>query len=368
MNLCYYITSHGFGHATRSFAVIKELLDRGVKVTIRADLPDWLVYNSLKHKNLTYHSNFKTLKAYHDSYSLKFQSEPTMHHLNQYCANYETLIRTEIKLCKSRDFDLIISDMEPVPFEVAERLGIPSMAITNFTWFEIFEPVLSKDSGILNRFKHAYEKATLLFRFPFHFKMEYFKNIKDIPLLFRKLTRSRKEIRSIKEFANIENIVLVQFGGTSFNPFDKWTERLSKFFKHHPETKFLLLYSSKMNIPDSLQSQVIITEAEDTETQDYLAASDLVIGKVGYSTVAEVVGYRVPFYYCLREQWPENAPLIMGLEDYGISRRFSLSEIIEGSWIDTILEDIELKNKFPRKKIKTYGQDLVASYISKNFP
>jgi len=42
MKILYFISSFGFGHASRSIAVIRELLDLNIEVIIYENLPNWL--------------------------------------------------------------------------------------------------------------------------------------------------------------------------------------------------------------------------------------------------------------------------------------------------------------------------------------
>ncbi len=286
MSICYYITSHGFGHATRSFAIIREFLKKGIHVTIRANLPDWLVENSFRDENLKYFSNLETLRVHHDSTSLSLEFNQTIQALNEYFSHYDRIIKNDVKFCKKNAFDLIISDIEPTAFEIAEKAGIDAIAITNFTWKDIIDAILPQNSEILQKFELAYNKALLLFRLPFHFEMPFFKDIVDVPLVYRKQTRSIDQIRSSLNVNQAENLVFMQFGGHISTHFKNLSNLLQDYRIQHPETIFLINRFSEL--PDlSLDTSVIkVIPTTDTETQDYIAASDLVIGKTGYSLVS----------------------------------------------------------------------------------
>ncbi|MBD3227356.1 MAG: hypothetical protein GF329_04135, partial [Candidatus Lokiarchaeota archaeon] len=67
MKILCYISSHGFGHATRTFATLRELLRyEDTEIILRANLPRWLVTNSFQTERLTYEKGFETLTIFYD--------------------------------------------------------------------------------------------------------------------------------------------------------------------------------------------------------------------------------------------------------------------------------------------------------------
>ena len=367
MNICCYISSHGFGHATRTFAILKELTKKDINIFIRANLPNWLIKNSFKDNNLKYINNFETLKVFHHSDKLTFEKIKTINYIKNYFLNYDERIKKEIQFCKENQIDLILSDIEPIAFEVAYECEIDSIAISNFTWFDIYREILINESKILERIKNAYKKASLLFRLPFHFEMSYFKEIIDVPLIFRKLTRSKREIKSILDLNSSDKLISIQFGGHNFSFLKVWNNKIQKFHKKNPNIYFLINRFSKGQILDSIRHIFKNIPAKDVETQDYISISDLIIGKTGYSLVSEVVGYKTPFFYTIREKWIEDKNLKIGIENYGIGKFYSRTDLINGIWIDEISFGMNLKNTQPKKLIEKYGQDEIVKYILKRY-
>ena len=211
------------------------------------------------------------------------------------------------------------------------------------------------------------QKQVCVFRLPFYVDMPYFKETIDVPLVFRKITRSEQEIRSSLELIPSDKLILVQFGASAQNPIKNLAQRLYDYHIAHPEVKFLVTEHSKFDLPGSMGSMIRTIPATDAQSQDYLARSDLCIGKTGYSSLAEVVGYGIPFFYCLRENWNEDAGLKKGMDEYGIGKEYSRQQIIDGSWIEGIREGFQLKKTSPKKRIEKYGQDFIANWIEKNY-
>ena len=60
-NIVFYISDHGFGHASRSIAIIKELIKKdNFKIYIKTSKPLDFIKNSLKEKNNIYFAYLKT--------------------------------------------------------------------------------------------------------------------------------------------------------------------------------------------------------------------------------------------------------------------------------------------------------------------
>jgi uncharacterized protein (TIGR00661 family) len=367
MNICCYITSHGFGHATRTFGTLKELIKKDLNIIIRADLPDWLVNKSFNSSKVSYKKGFETFKVFHYPDPLTFDLSNTFAFLNTYFSKYEKIIDKEVTFCNENRIDLIISDIEPSAFEVAHKCRIPSIGISNFTWFDIYKEILPADNKLLSRIKSAYNMADCLMKLPFHFNMEYFRKIIDVPLVFRKLTRSENQIRSQLKLELDEKIILIQFGGHNFNQIENWAKSLDNYVKNNPKTHFITNRFSNFSASKSLHEKIFKIPPEDIETQDYLNISDLVVGKTGYSTVSEVIGFQVPFFYSMREMWTEDLILKKGLEQYGLGKYFEKNDFLNGNWIEKISEGMELKESEPKNKIEKYGQDFIADYILKKY-
>jgi len=69
---------------------------------------------------------------------------------------------------------------------------------------------------------------------------------------------------------------------------------------------------------------------------DLIHAADIVIGKVGYSTIAEVFEAGVPFGYFVREHYPEMAPLVTFLRGQVPGLDFEAAEYVGGQWLDRL--------------------------------
>jgi len=361
-----YISSHGFGHATRIFAVLNELLKHDIEIVIRANLPDWLINNSFKTNKVKYIPNFETIRIFHHPEKLTLNKSESIAFIQKYYSRYNKILENEIKFIKKSNCDLIISDIEPLAFKIADECGIHSIGISNFTWYDIYSEFMEKNDPILDRMKTDYTKATLLFRLPFHFKMDYFSEKIDVPLVFRKLTRTKNQIYKLLNINPDKNIVFIQFGGHQSNFIENWYEKINELCLNRQDIVFLtnrfLKLKENMNLPGLFKE----IPKYDVETQDYIACS-IVVGKTGYSTVSETIGYKSVFLYTTREKFKEDLFLKKGVENYGIGRYYDRNQFYNGIWVDDLINIEKLLELKPKKEIKKYGQKFITNYIIENF-
>ncbi len=83
--------------------------------------------------------------------------------------SWDEFIKTEKQFCESHAIDLIISDITPLAFVVANELDIPGIAISNFTWHYIFYNLFGNIPAV-EQIKEAYMRADFAFVLPFGYE------------------------------------------------------------------------------------------------------------------------------------------------------------------------------------------------------
>jgi hypothetical protein len=87
---------------------------------------------------------------------LATDKEKTYEQMKTWVNEWDGFIKEEKQFCKSHNINLIVSDMAPQPFIIAKELGLPSVAITNFTWHCIYSYLFSKNDEHVKKIKEAY--------------------------------------------------------------------------------------------------------------------------------------------------------------------------------------------------------------------
>ena len=235
MTVIFYISGHGFGHASRQVEVINALgLARpDLRVVIRSAVSPGLLARTLK---VAYDLQpgpcdsgiVQTSSVAHDD-------PATVRAAVEFYGPWPERVDAEVRRVSSvPDARLIVGDIPPLAFEVAARLGIPSIAISNFTWAWIYEthPGLTDAAPwLLPLLREAYAKATFALELPFPGGFEVFADARPIPLVARRPTRTREDTRRHFGVPLDRPAVLLSFGGyglpdldlRTVDCLDRWT-------------------------------------------------------------------------------------------------------------------------------------------------
>ena len=148
-----------------------------------------------------------------------------------------------------------------------------------------------------------------------------------------------------------QRLVLVSRGG---NPKD--FTFLPKL-KNHPETVFLFAGGVREIRRES--NLLFIPYQTEFFHPDLVHAADLVVGKAGYSMIAEIWASGTPFVYVLREGFRESPRLDLFLKEHISSQRITDQEFKAGRWV----EDLDVLLALPRREPRINGATEAAHII-----
>ena len=107
-------------------------------------------------------------------------------------ATFDARVEDEVRRLGPVRPALIVGDIPPLAFGTAARLGIPSLAIANFTWgrrIYAVMPGFERDApGVLATIRGAYAQATRALALPFTGGFEVFPTSAPLPLVARHAT------------------------------------------------------------------------------------------------------------------------------------------------------------------------------------
>lgn len=327
MNICFYISDYGYGHASRDIAIVRSILNEfsDVAVYIRTDGPFHFVRQSLPQKNVEVIQTKNDVGVVFMENSVIVDRERTEKVLGEWLVSWDDYIHNEKRFCEAHDIDLILSDIAPQPFIVADELGIPSIAISNFTWYYIFYNLFG-DIPATKRIKEAYQCADTALILPFDEEMDIFKKKRKVGLVSREITVDKYDMRRKCSISNDELLIYVGVG-KSFNPsFLKSMEPIEA-----SDVKFLI--SSDAQLP--FENVIRIPNSE-TEAQNYIAACDLVVSKTGYGIVSEAISAKVPVLLLRRDGFKEDELIGNKVEELGIGRFISAESFLDGAWVNEL--------------------------------
>ena len=117
--------------------------------------------------------------------------------------------------------------------------------------------------------------------------------------------------------------------------------------------------------PRHLGRAILLPHRSDFYHPDLIHAADAVIGKLGYSTVAEVYDAGLPFGYVPRPIFPESPPVEAWVRDHLPCRRIDAESFVSWGWLDEIDPLLEL----PRGRIDSPGgADAIAQRVLEMIP
>jgi hypothetical protein len=286
VNLTFYISGHGFGHASRSIELIRALVDRrpGVRVAVKTTAPKWL-FDLAQLPGVTCDA-VETDVGMTQTDSLTMDVADTARRGAAFYGDFERRADVEAAGLRSSGADLVLGDIPPLAHAAAARAGLPSIAIGNFTWDWIYEGYATfprEAPGVIQTIRAAYRLATRALRLPMHGGFATIADVVDIPMIARRSTRSRNETRRALGIPGDRPFVLASFGGYGLDiPFEEIARR-----------DHLTVLSPGAALPPPL------------EYQDLVAAADVVITKPGYGIVSECVANGAPLLYTSRGPFVE---------------------------------------------------------------
>ncbi|KAK1269582.1 L-arabinokinase [Acorus gramineus] len=213
----YYITGHGFGHATRVVEVVRHLIDAGHNVHVVTGAPDFVFTTEIQSPNL----HIRRVLLDCGAVQADALTVDRLASLEKYSKTAveprASILATEVEWLNSIKADLVVSDVVPVACRAAADAGIRSVCVTNFSWDFIYaEYVMAAGyhrRSIVWQIAEDYSQCEFLLRLPGYCPMPAFRDVIDVPLVVRRLHKSRMEVRKDLGIGNEVKLVIFNFGG-----------------------------------------------------------------------------------------------------------------------------------------------------------
>lgn len=357
LNLAYFISPHGFGHASRSVAVMQSLLARSphIHFHIFTLVPGWFFEDALPASCFTLHKERSDIGLVQRS-PLEEDLPATISALHQYFPFQPELLSCLAASLVNCRCQAVLCDIAPLGIAAAQAAGIPSILIENFTWDWIYEGYLSTQPA----FAQIIPGLAQVFRQADH-------HIQTQPLcqpspaadltthpVSRRPKNPPSEVRNRLGIKDNNPAVLITMGGIpeKYAALDQ-LRRLSSVW-------FILPGSSdEHQIQDNL---VLLPHRSAFYHPDLVNASQAVIGKLGYSTISEVYHAGLAFGYIPRDQFRES-PLLSAYVDQNFNAIcISDQDFYSGKWLtqlDALLSAPRMVRAVPN------GADQISEFILK---
>jgi hypothetical protein len=271
----FYLSSHGFGHIIRTIPFLLEILEN----------TNEQVYLVCDHKQIeflkAYFMNYKNRIIYREmttdigfvnyENSITVNREATIQRLEVFLSSLDQVVTEEYNRLKDFAIDEIYIDISLIGIKVSKLLGVKSIMMTNFTWYKQYE-TLDFPQEIIHTFKTIESMVDELWVYPLAFPFEHItSNRKQLDYQSRPFDWDK--IEALRK--NHSQIITV-FTGMSASSGVK--------IKNY---KGLLIHSEHIQV--DYDGPKLVLDARVLDSHNYIAASDFVITKSGWTTVSECI-------------------------------------------------------------------------------
>ncbi len=331
--IAYFISPHGFGHAARSCAVIDAVRRRspGARFELFTTVPEWFFEQSLEGP-VTYHEATTDLGLVQKS-SLVEDLEETVRRLHAWIPFRRQEIDRLASAVDAAGCDRVVCDIAPIGLAVARRLARPSLLIENFTWDWIYRGYAAEQPALAEVADYMAE----IFggagqRIQTEPLCQPIAGALHVPPVSRRPRAGRAAVRGRLGVPPEARLVMVTMGGVEWH-YEGIESRLAA---DSASGEHWLLIPGAGRRPRRLGRAMLLPHRSDFYHPDLIHASDAVIGKLGYSTVAEVYSAGVPFGYVPRPTFPESPPVEAWVRRHLPCRRIDAERFVSWGWLDEI--------------------------------
>jgi hypothetical protein len=366
--IVFYVSGHGFGHASRDIEVINAVAARapGLPIQVRTAAPRWLFDLTARTRVDVQCIEADTGLVQIDSLRIDIPES-----VNRASAFYATLDRRaadEAHALEAAGAQLVVGDIPPLAFAAADRADVPSFALANFTWDWIYEEYgeIGSVPRLLPILRAAYARAQGAWRLPMSGGFEPFRRVLDLPFIARQSHRDPADVRRHFGIPPDRPVVLSSFGGFGVRglPLDRvdcladctLVVAEATVARSHPEH------------PGRLEHVIEVSDGDIYDAgyryEDLVAAADVVMTKPGFGIIAECAANATAIVYTSRGRFREYDVLVREMPRYVRCEFISQEDLLSGRWWPAIERVLSTpRSQKPRTDGAAVAADLILSAI-----
>ena len=248
---------------------------------------------------------------------------------------------------------LIVCDISPMGIAVAREAGVPSILVENFTWDWVYREYEVEETGFS---PHIAYLETLFALADFHIQTAPVCSKRSVDLAIGPVSRMARNGRlSVRKRLGIPEqtpMVVITMGGIP---------EKHGFIDQLAESKCACFVVPGVGtLAKTVGNVILLPHRSQFFHPDLVHAADAVVGKVGYSTLAEVYHAGVPYGYIKRSRFQESEVLSEYVTDFMNGFAIDASEFQSGDWILRIPELLDLPHV---RREEPNGAEQVADFV-----
>jgi hypothetical protein len=359
--VAFYISGHGFGHASRQIEIINALGKRrpDLRLLVRTSAPPWLFERTVGVPFDFQQAQCDTGAIQLDS--LRLDAAETVHRAARFYDTLDARAEDDAAILRDAKTALVITDAPPLACAAAARAGIPSIVISNFTWdwiYEDYREYLPAAPQLLPTIKAAYATAAEAWRLPMHGGFEPFDVVRDLPFVARHATHAREHTRTLLGLPSTGRLALSSFGGYGINGFDASSlDCLDEFgIVLTGRAARALAVPSGVHFID--ESRIY---NQGLRYEDLVRAVDVVVTKPGYGIIAECLANDTALLYTSRGRFREYDVLVAAMPRFLRAGFIETNALLAGRWNDSLRALMD--RPAPPERPATDGATVAARWI-----
>jgi L-arabinokinase len=337
--IAYYVSGHGYGHATRTIAILSALL-RTLSprdIEIRTEAPHWL-FQSLNAEVPLVRTQIDSGVAERDIF--RTDVAKTVEDGLLICGAAGDIVTLEAQYLRRRGCRLIVGDIPYLIGPIAKKLGVPSVAVGNFSWDHIYRAYTAnypRAKDLVSQIEEWYRLVDVLLRLPFGHEMTAFSNVVDMPLVCRRGTTSIGQTKRDLGLDPLRSatVLIALRHPTSV---DAAVRDLAQ-----RGCNIVAIADISLRVP----GLVVLNQEWSSRFVDVVSASDVVVSKLGYGIASECAAAGVPLLYPPRLNYVEHGLLKRGLGKVLANSQMSKKDFETGEWwkhIEPLLSARRMQN------------------------
>lgn len=329
MTVACFVSPHGFGHAARICAVLHALrqLIPQLHAHIFTTVPQWFFEESLAGA-FTYHTCRTDIGMVQTS-PLHEDVETTVARLDAFLPFHASHIDELAATVRTIAAHAVLCDISPLGIAVAAAAALPSVLIENFTWDWIYEGYAADHprmavfaqylAGLFDHATVRIQAEPVCRRVPGAY---------TVPPISRPPRSSPAAIRRALDIPPSSRIVLLTMGGVSH-------ANLPSTSTGFPDDLAIVIPN---NVPQLERhgNVILLPWHSHFYHPDLVAAADVVIGKLGYSTLAEVFSAGTALAWLPRPKFRESAAMAAFVRTTMNHVELNEAALDDGSWLQAI--------------------------------
>ena len=364
--IVFYISGHGFGHSSRTIAVIQALLARrpDASILVKTSAPQRLFDRALGSRYEFIELQCDTGMVQIDS--LNLDAAESIRQARDFHAQLDRKAAVEAAFLRARGVRLVVGDIPPLAFAAAHAAGLPSVVIGNFTWDWIYEGYPEQSPfDLAESMRATYKHATLALRLPPSGGFGGLEAItRDIPFVARRSKREPAEVRRGLGLPEDAPLVLISFGGYGLAGLN--VAALADVRDYAVATTDLpgrdndsrALFQPAAGLHYVAEEKLY---ASGFRYEDLVHAADVVVTKPGYGIFTEAIANDTALLYTSRGRFVEYEVLVNAMPRYLRSQFIDQKDLLAGNWTPSLDQLLSLPT--PPEKPDLNGAAVTADTI-----